>query len=80
MGVITRVSSTSGFEVKVESLAAAVKLVRLICGLAGLASNLLHWNKMIMLGFNQEDIIWICYMEEQCCNLVYLPGFAGKSY
>jgi hypothetical protein len=61
-------------------LAAAVKLVRLICGLAGLASNLLHWNKMMMLGFNQEDIIWICYLEEQCCNLVFLPGFADKSY
>lgn len=58
MGVMTRVSSTSNFKVKVESLAAAVKLVRLICGLAGLASNLLHWNKMMMLGFNQ-DIIWI---------------------
>jgi hypothetical protein len=57
MGVITRVSSTSGFEVKVESLAAAVKLVRLIGDLAGLASN---WNKMMILEFNQEDIIWIC--------------------
>jgi hypothetical protein len=35
---------------------------------------------MMMLGFNQEDIIWICYLEEQCCNLVFLPGFADKSY
>jgi hypothetical protein len=58
MGVITRGSSTSSFEVKIESLAAAVKLVKLICGLAGLASNLLLWYKMMMLGFNQ-DINWI---------------------
>jgi hypothetical protein len=42
-----------------------------------LASNLLHWNKMMMLGFNQ-DTTWIWYLEEQHCNLVFLPGFCWK--
>jgi hypothetical protein len=39
---------------------------------------LLHWNKMMMLGFNQ-DITWIWYLEEQHCNFSVLTRICWKA-